>query len=441
MSHHRVGRGAARRAALTLGLMGLAIAVAAPATTAATAKTRRVSVHSNGVQANHRSGEPFLSGNGRFIAFWSQAGNLVVGDTNNFTDAFVHDRTSRKTRRVSLRSNGVQGNGDSEDPVISANGRFVAFESTATNLVGGDTNGVQDIFVHDRRTKKTTRVSRRSNGVQGNGESRDPVISADGRYVAFESDATNLVGGDTNGVSDVFVHDRKTRKTTRVSRRSNGVQGDGPSEDASISADGRYVAFESDATNLVVGDTNFSQDIFVHDRKTRQTTRVSRRSNGVQADDGSNDPVISANGRFVAFESTATNLVVGDTNNRQDIFVHDRASGKTTRVSRRSNGVQANDDTEGASISANGRWVTFTAFGPLINTDTNGVEDVYLHDRKTRKTRRLSVRSNGVQGNGDSSQPAVSGDGRFVAFRSEATNLVSGDTNDERDIFLRGPLR
>jgi Tol biopolymer transport system component len=172
------------------------------------------------------------------------------------------------TTRVSVASNGAQGNGDSFSSSISADGRYVAFHSIASNLVSGDTNGAWDVFVHDRQSGQTTRVSAASNGAQGNGDSESPSISADGRYVAFSSDASNLVSGDTNGAWDVFVHDRQSGQTTRVSAASNGAQGNGDSESPSISADGRYVAFSSDASNLVSGDTNGAWDVFVHDRQS-----------------------------------------------------------------------------------------------------------------------------------------------------------------------------
>jgi Tol biopolymer transport system component len=233
----------------------------------------------------------------------------------------VHDRLTGQTTRVSVASDGAQGNGDSECPSISADGRYVAFASLASNLVPGDTNGRMDIFVHDRLTGQTTRVSVASDGTEGNGDSGFPSISADGRYVAFASLASNLVPGDTNGTWDVFVHDRLTGQTTRVSVASGGAQGNGDSRFPSISADGRYVAFQSYASNLVPGDTNGVLDVFVHDRLTGQTTRVSVASDGTQGDSYSFGSSISADGRYVAFASYASNLVPGDTNGWADVFV------------------------------------------------------------------------------------------------------------------------
>jgi Periplasmic component of the Tol biopolymer transport system len=328
---------------------------------------------------------------------------------------------------------------------ISADGRYVAFVSAATNLVSGDTNNFQDIFVHDRQTGQTTRVSVASDGTQANGHSYAPSISADGRYVAFASLASNLVSGDTNGAWDVFVHDRQTGETTRVSVASDGTQAIGFffGSSPSISADGRYVAFDSWATNLVSGDTNDKPDVFVHDRQTGQTTRVSVSSDGTQANNGANYPSISADGRYVAFESSSTNLVSGDTNSVTDIFVHDRQTGQTTRVSVSSDGTQANGGPgwsgKNSSISADGRYVAFHSYADnLVSGDTNSATDIFVHDRQTGVTTRVSIASDGTQANGFSSSPSISADGRYVAFMSGATNLVSGDTNNARDVFVHG---
>jgi Tol biopolymer transport system component len=407
--------------------------------------TTRVSVATGGGQANFDSFDPSISADGRYVAFTSNATNLVSGDTNGDWDIFVHDRQTGQTTRVSVATGGGQANLASLDPSISADGRYVAFVSAATNLVSGDTNNFQDIFVHDRQTGQTTRVSVASDGTQANGHSYDPSISADGRYVAFASLASNLVSGDTNGAWDVFVHDRQTGETTRVSVASDGTQAIGFffGSSPSISADGRYVAFDSWATNLVSGDTNDKPDVFVHDRQTGQTTRVSVSSDGTQANNGANYPSISADGRYVAFESSSTNLVSGDTNSVTDIFVHDRQTGQTTRVSVSSDGTQANGGPgwsgKTSSISADGRYVAFHSYADnLVSGDTNSATDIFVHDRQTGVTTRVSIASDGTQANGFSSSPSISADGRYVAFMSGATNLVSGDTNNARDVFVHG---
>jgi len=407
--------------------------------TPAAGTTTRVSVASNGTQGNDFSGDSSISATGHFVAFDSPATNLVSGDTNGVPDVFVHDRQTDQTTRVSVASDGTQGNGDSHFPSISPTGRYVAFDSFASNLVSGDTNLATDIFVHDRQTGQTTLVSVASDGTQGNGPSLEPSISATGRYVAFQSEASNLAeDGDTNGTYDVFVHDRETGETTRVSVRSNGTQGNGLSLHPSLSATGRYVAFDSEASNLVSGDTNSTSDVFVHDRETGQTTLVSVASDGTQGNGYSSVPSISASGRYVAFWSVASNLVSGDTNFASDIFVHDRQTGQTTRVSVASDGTQGNGNSDFPSISATGRYVAFDSLATNLaeGGDTNNTRDVFVHDRETGQTTRVSVRSNGTQGNGDSFDPSISATGRDVAFGSHASNLVSGDTNSIGDIFV-----
>ncbi len=663
-------------------------------------QTTRVSVNSSGEQGNASSGVHYnsasrdnISANGRFVAFQSDANNLVTGDTNNVSDIFVHDRQTGATTRVSISSTGVQANGASEAPAISADGQYVTFTSSAHNLVPNDTNGKWDIFVHDRQTGQTQRVSITSAGTQlvndsfgsvisgdgrivaflysssyldgggifthdrqtgqttyiswtidgigtdqvkdlaistdgrfvafsssdnfvpgeyygiwdvfvydrqtdvieivsvnsqggfGNGESTHPALSADGRYVVFHSKAYGLDSsgtnifvhdrqtGQTNGVdvssgganadktsgypdisgdgryivfhsqagnlvdddsatclsaynipescSDIFIHDRQTGQTERVSIDSAGVQGNGHSILPSISSDSNSVVFVSEATNLVQADTNNEWDVYIHERETDgnptatatssptasttppatptptstsiatatptatnsptptrtatatatglptatatnpltltatptrtptatatatmansgATTRVSVDSSGVQGNNGSMTVSISADGRFVAFTSFASNLISGDTNGYSDIFVHDRQTGATTRVSVDSTGAQGNNVSWYASISADGRFVAFTSYASnLVSGDTNDYSDVFVHDRQTGATTRVSIDSSGAQGNHASSDvPSISADGRFVAFTSFASNLVSGDTNDSSDVFV-----
>jgi Tol biopolymer transport system component len=427
-------------AILSVGLLLAATGVAE----GATAKTIRVSVRSNGSQANGPSFDTSISADGRFVAFDSDASNLVSGDTNNRSDVFVHDRNTGTTTRVSVRSNGDQATTGfgSYTASISADGRFVVFLSGASNLIPGDSNGVDDVFVHDRQTATTSRVSVGFNGDQANADNFSPSISADGRFVAFSSGASNLVSGDANGTFDVFVRDRQAGTTTAVSVRSNGDQANNVSYTPSISADGRYVAFVSLAANLVRGDTNGKSDVFVHDRQTATTSRVSLRSNGDQANNRrSDEPSISADGRYVAFVSLAANLVPGDTNGKADVFVHDRQSATTSRVSLRSNGDDVNWPSLDPSVSADGRYVAFrSGAATLVPGDTNRAVDVFVHNRQTATTSRVSLRSNGDQAKGNSFAPSISADGRYAAFHSYATNLVPGDANGMPDVFIHGPL-
>jgi Tol biopolymer transport system component len=354
------------------------------------------------------------------------------------------------TTLVSMSTSGEQGIGNSWATGISADGRFVAFSSEVSSLVAHDTNRQSDVFVRDRRTGETTRVSVTSSGAQAHesphefGGSQLGGISANGRYVAFVSDATNLVPRDTNRLFDVFVHDRVTGKTQRVSVSSAGRQGYGESDQAAISAHGRYVAFSSLASNLVPRDSNRNEDVFVHDRRTGKTQRVSVSSSGKQSKGprgraGSVSPVISGDGRYVAFGSAASNLVPGDTNRVPDIFVHDRVTGKTQRVSVSSAGAQANGDSADAAISPNGRYVAFDSFASnLVPGDSNGAGDVFVYDRVTHRTLLASLSSSGEQGNDTSYSDAgfLSADGRYLAFSSWASNLAP-DTNPNPDVFVR----
>jgi Tol biopolymer transport system component/PKD repeat protein len=258
--------------------------------------------------------------------------SLVIDDTNDGFDIFVHDQETAKTERVSVASDGSQAEEEtsafvrvySEAPSISVDGQFVAFHSNATNLVADDSNGEYDIFVHDRQTGTTERMSLASDGAQADESSFSPALSADSHYVAFRSLASNLVTNDSNGTTDIFVHDRQTGTTERVSVASDGSQGDGHSYSPTLSADGRYLAFESDATNLVADDTNGTFDVFFHDRDTGTTERVSVASDSTQGNGSSRDSALSADGNHVAFRSNATNLVADDTNDALDVFVHER---------------------------------------------------------------------------------------------------------------------
>ncbi len=407
----------------------------------------RVSISSAGAQGNAGSGAPSVSSDGRYAAFYSYASNLVSGDTNGYPDVFVHDRQTGQTTRVSLSSSGAQANDYSFLPSISGDGRYVAFDSYATNLASPCTNGHDQIFVRDWQSGTTACVSLSSTGQQGNGESSPAIISADGRYVAFASASTNLVSGDTNNAYDIFVRDRQNNTTERVSVSSSEAEGNSGAEQFgfSISADGRYVAFASNSTDLVSGDTNGVVDIFVRDRQAGTTSRVSVSSGGVQGNGAASYAAISSDGRYVAFNSCADNLVSGDTNNECDVFVRDRQSGTTQRIMMGYDGTEANGSASDLlSISADGRFVTFVSSATnLVPGDNNAADDVFVHDRQSGETWRLSVDSNGQEATGSnfpvslSNKPAISGDGSVIAFESGAANLVSGDTNDARDIFAR----
>ena len=430
-----------------------------------------VGVSNAGVQPFNGTFSPSISGYGDLVAF-ATFDSLEVGDSNGQTDVYVRDRAAGTTTRVSVASDGTQGNSYSSDNEISADGRFVGFFSGASNLVPGDNNGFADIFVHDRQTGTTTRVSVASDGSEGNGDvPLGPGISADGRYVSFCSAASNLVTGDNNSAQDMFVHDRSTGNTTRVSVTSSGAEANGNSSGGrgSISADGRYVAFESNATNLVTGDNSGSWDVFVHDRQTGATIRASVTTSGGEVSAFTVRPRLSADGRYVLFESGGDFLSGGDTNGFIDVYLRDRdvdgdgifdeaGAVATRRISVATDGTEGDNHSGmfGAfSISSDGRYVAFASDASnFAADDTNNRTDIFLHDRDADddgifdesgaiSTKRISLTADGVQGSfgnfptdfGWSRQPVMSCNGGVIAFNSTSA-LVNPDTNNEKtDIY------
>lgn len=452
-----------------VGSLVLASGVDARPAFAQAGLTTRVSVSSTGQEGNNDSSWASTSADGRFVAFESRAYTLVPGDGNGSVDVFVHDRHTGNTTLISASSAGVQGWDNSYAPSISADGRFVAFWSSANNLVSGDTGAADDIFIRDRITGETTRISVDSSGAEGWDDSRECSISATGRMVAFHSEARNLVAGDTNGVRDVFVRDRQTSTTTRISVSSSGTQGNNHSgwystheNSISISPDGRFVAFTSAASTLVTGDTNAQDDVFLRDRDTDNdgiydetnavaTIRISVSTAGVQGNNGSDQPSIAAGGRFVVFRSHASNLVSNpnDTNGASDVFLRDRdtdsdgifdepSAVSTTRISA-SSGTEGNGSSHLPSISGDGRMVAFQSWASnLVPGDTNGCHDIFVYERLTQTITRASLGHWG-QASQNCEHPSISGDGRFVAFET-AGSLVPEDLNGALDVYVRDRL-
>jgi WD40-like Beta Propeller Repeat len=396
----------------------------------------RVSVSSGGTEGNEMSRWPEISGDGNYVVFESDASNLVSNDTNDEPDIFVHNRSTAVTERVSLADNESQANSWSEfDLAISRDGRYVVFVSMASNLVSGDTNGILDVFVRDRLLGQTKRVSVASNGAQATGDQWSNfgglAISADGRFVAYTSNVANLVSGDTNGVEDVFVHDLQTGTTRRVSVSSNGAQANDSSGSSDISGDGHLVLFGSGATNLVSGDTNNASDVFLHNLLTGGTTRVSISSNEEQADDSSHGGAMSADGRYVAFSSEAENLAP-DYEIWEHVYVRDLQTGETRRASVTTDGYTMVGWAEAPSISDDGRYVAFE-----FDDRGDGAPQrwIYVHDRVTGQT--IEATEGDFDGEQSPFNPSLSSDGRFLAFDSGISTLVSNDTNGVRDVFVR----
>lgn len=373
---------------------------------------------------------PAISADGRYAAFCA---------TDQFIQRiFLYDRYSQAVSNLTPLANGP-----SVSPAVSANGRYLAFRSSATNLDGTDANGtVTDIFLRDGVTGTITLVSRATDGTQGNNASYFAVPSDDGRYVAFSSTATNLVAGDANGgIADLFLKDLATGTTTLVDVSGAGVQADrgvGSITNFSMSPNGRYVVFPSGSA-LTADDVSGSADIFLRDTKSGTTTLISRvvRSSGFDGD--GRYPSISADGRYIAFQSGSSRLVATDTDNfYSDIYLHDRTTGTTIKVTE-----NANESSVIPSISADGRYVTYTSRASnLVADDTNGAIDTFRYDVRTGTTIRLNVTPQGQQSTGDGTAfanfPApLSASGRFIAFASVANDLSAADTNGTGDAFVR----
>lgn len=397
-----------------------------------------VSTAADGTQANQGSGGSSLTDDGRFVAFESFATNLVASPSSTGGQVYVKDRVLGAVDRVSVAADGTPGNGNSSSAAISNFGRYVAFTSTATNLVASDMNERADVFVRDRTNGTTTRVSVSSSGTEGNGDSIDPDVSGDGRWVVFSSSASNLVSGDAGGADDVFLFDRNNSTTVRVSIGVGGAQPNGPSYGASVSDDGKFIAFLSDASNLVTGDTNGTTDVFVRDRIAGTTTRLSVATDGTEADGPVQDAVIAGGGGFVAFWTGAANLVADDTNAAFDVFVRDLTASVTSRVSVATDGSQASGYSVDVAISDDGRYVAFRSDATNLDIGVTGTHwDAFVHDRTESTTALASVGHDGSPVDSDIDAVALAGGGSVLSFTSAATNLLVGDANGVADVFAQ----
>ncbi len=390
----------------------------------ANAQATRVSVNSANVQANRgasTSSSPSISANGRFVAFGSTSTNLVPGGVKDAEAVYFHDRLTHKTSRVSVSSSGVAGPG--MFPSMSADGRYVVFESWVDTLAKGDANNMNDVLIHDNATHTTSLVSVSSKGVQGNNSSNKASISANGRFVVFESFADNLVPGDTNGVSDIFVRDLKAKTTTRVSVSSSGRQGDQYSGAglATISGDGRFVAFTSLSKTLVANDKNKGWDAFVHDNLSKMTINLT--SNLLPL--GGADSKISANGQFVVF----LGVVNPDTPEAAGMtLIYNVFNGQITPAIAEVPGLSLAGGNP--SISGDGHFLAFEAVTP------DNLSNIFIQDQVTNATYLVSANAKGVRGKNHSLLPTMSTDGHHVAYLSMANNLVPGDSNRAVDVFV-----
>ena len=406
-------------------------------------RTLRISVTPSGTTTNGSSAEAAVSGDGRVVAFSTTATDFVEGDPNDAIADVATLGLVNGARRLVTEG----GDGPSYAPVLTHDGGSVAFVSEATNLVGDDANGVADVFVRSAGGP-VVRVSVPDGGGDANGPSYQPDITADGRVVAFTSAATNLVPGDTNGVPDVFARDLENGRTYRLSVDVGGTQGNARSSQPAISGDGEIVAFESGASNLVPGDTNGVADVFVRDLQVNSLDRVSVSSTQKQQNKSVIPPFtvvpdVSRDGRYVVFESDATNLVATDRNAKTDIFMRDRTRKTTSLVSTDSENTQGNNDSFAPRITPDGRFIAFESFASNLTPGQDGPrEDIFLRDLRRGGTAVVTVTSDGTPRAPEQisqllQRPSLSADARVVAFGSTAPNLVPDDGNAAQDVFIR----
>ncbi|MCO4745350.1 MAG: PD40 domain-containing protein [Proteobacteria bacterium] len=397
-----------------------------------------VSVDSTGAQANEASEDPAISADGQWVAFTSEASNLVADDTNAVADVFLHDLATGTTTLISRDSSGTIGDGRSNWPSISADGRFVAFMSRATNLVASDTNGRGDIFLHDTQTSITTRVSVTSAGGEAIASAIQPAISDDGTRIVFEStdlftDVRAVLGG-TSAFSNIFMHDTTDSTTVRISDAAGGADANGDSYSAHISGTGRYVTYQSAATDIARGVA--WQQIWLYDDDAGTTSKLSTNSSNEDADDHTDAPIVSDDGSKVVYFSSATNLVSDDDNFIGDIFLYN--NGTTTRESESSTGTPALASSFYPVISGDGSLVAFQSRAyEIVADDGNSVlDDIFTRDVANGTTTLISRTPAGAAGNDRSTAPDLSSDARHAAFVTLATDIVAGDANGYADIIV-----
>jgi Tol biopolymer transport system component len=404
------------------------------------------------VVPNGPSGGPSISANGEFVAFASSATNLTAGigglspGKAAAEEVYVDDDAAESVSLASAAAGGVPANGSSSEPSISGDGRTVAFMSTASNLVGGVAKGIQNIYVETAGGPPVL-VSVGVGGSATDGNSYQPAISANGDFVVFTSTADDLVAGDDNDKPDVFERDLLTGVTRRVSVASRGGQADGPSSNGSVSGDGRYVTFASTSSDLVGHQGTAEEEVYVHDTASDLTNVISvssagKRENAAVASPFTQVSSISGDGRYVAFDSDATNLVRGGSNGYTNVYVRDRTLRRTELVSVSSTGGAGDDDSFSPEISPDGHVVIFDSLADDLAPDAAAGSNVYLRDLGQSATTTVDVTADSRArdpelGSSLLQQPVVSADGRFAVFESGADNLVSSVSNGVENLYLR----
>jgi hypothetical protein len=430
--------GAGRRGAAFAIVLVLASIVPATGVRAAAGDLALASTSDAGVKGNRESREPQLSDDGNIVAFRSQSKNLDPHDTDGKDDVYVKNLATGDITLASTRKDGVKSNKPSEQATISADGSVVAFQSKATNLDGRDVDDHWDVYVKNLVTGDLTLVSTATDGTKGNGDSDEPEISPDGTMVAFRTKSTNLTTADTDAIPDVYVKDLATGVTTLVSTDPSGVKGNAQSGRPSMSTDGSIIAFRSQATNLLAADRDSAFDIYVKTLASGTLALASSSATGANGNGSSTTPMLSADGDVVAFRTTATNLVAGDTDTTWDIDVKDLTTGAVTLASATATGTKSNGESVNPSLSADGTAVAFGTFATNLDVrDTDVYQDAYIKFLGSGALVLVSTAADGTKGNNQTFFPWASADGSYVAFRSAATNLVSQDHDTFGDVYVK----
>jgi hypothetical protein len=384
--------------------------------------------------------EPSISSDGRYTAYdcggFYASCPLIADDNNQAGDVLLFDAQTGTTSLISRTASGAPANGSSLLPRVSANGRYVVYQSFATDLPGGSPTFFDGlVYRYDIVTKKTILVSKTPSGALPLAGAGDTAISATGRYIAYESQAHNIVPGDHNSKADIFLYDAVSGTTTLVSRTLSGAQTDRPSTQPSISGNGRFVTYSTSSTAMGPVDTNFDPDTYIYDTQTGQTALVTHKLDGTAA--GGDFAAISGNGQFVAFESQSSALVADDANVLSDVFLYNVRTGRVSLVSTPDPAWTQGGTSRAPSISTNGRFVSYDSQAWLPPAGEAPYNNIYLYDRTTGATTKVSATRTGGEGNSDSLTSAISGDGNHIVFDSLATNLVPGpDPSDSMDVFL-----
>lgn len=437
--------------AIPCALLAAGLCFPAPMPSSAQSSIELISATDRGFTGDATSGGPAVSTGGRFVAFFSDATDLVVpNDRRPFRDVFVRDRENATTERISVAMGGGEANGNSHpgglaSPGISADGCLVVFSSEASNLVPDDDGQFEDVFIRDRCASTTRRISVATDGGNPNGRSNTPDITPDGRWIVFQSQASNLVDGDTNGASDIFLYDNESGELRRVSVADDGEQANSFSITPSISHDGRSVAFASMASNLVPGAANGFLQIYVRDLQENRNELASVNAAGVPGDSNSFCPDLNGDGSIVAFKFDGSNLVPGDTNGVPDVIVRDRANSVTERVSVDDDGIQGDGLSAHPAVSRDGRYVVFPSFAERFDPlDANRQSDIFVYDRETRTIARVSVELAEDSDAGVAEPaPSISPEGKWIGFASGSSKLVENDINTTLfDVFFTcNPLK